>query len=201
MSLTVSSKSSGTSSQPTPGLTPGICVGIADLGFQKDFFNKEVTPKYKEKVALIFELPDHTYTDKEEQTHPMRMTKTYTQSLYDGSGEGSEAALHRDLCAWRGKRFTEEEVRGFKLTNVLGVPCMINLKENKNGKVGISGLMAAIGEVGKPSTPPWAFDLSEPAKNWDKLPSFLQDDIRLCQGFDLIEPMLPSAAADTVVPF
>jgi hypothetical protein len=41
-----------------------------------------------------------------------------------------QANLRIDLQAWRGKPFTEEEMRRFDLKTVLGAWCMLNLIES-----------------------------------------------------------------------
>lgn len=193
MGLTVSNTGGGSTQQPTAGLTPAVCTGIVDLGHQEDHFKPGF---YKEKVALLFELTEQTYEDKEGVSHPMTRTKTYTQSLYDGSGEGSEAALHKDLCSWRGRRFTETELGEFKLGNVLGVPCTLNLTINKNDKVVIGGVMAAQKQGITAKAVPFAYDFNEPGTNWEKVPSFLQGDIKKSQEWPKLASFIPMTAEE-----
>src|SRR5208337_1405024 len=64
--------------------------------------------------------------------------KRYTLSLHE------KAALRKDLESWRGRTFTEEELKGFDVENVLDVPCLLNVIHNgTSGTVyaNVSGIM------------------------------------------------------------
>ena len=54
---------------------------------------------------------------------PFSVKKDYTLSW------GDKANLRLDLQSWRGKPFSQEEMRRFDLKNVLGVWCMLNVFE------------------------------------------------------------------------
>jgi hypothetical protein len=61
---------------------------------------------------------------------PFAIFKNYTLSWSE------KANLRLDLQSWRGKAFTQEEMRKFDLKNVLGAWCMLNVIERagQNGK-------------------------------------------------------------------
>jgi hypothetical protein len=42
--------------------------------------------------------------------------------------------LRKDLESWRGKKFTEEELEGFDVKNVLGKPCQIQVLHSEGKK-------------------------------------------------------------------
>jgi hypothetical protein len=59
----------------------------------------------------------------------MSISKQYTLSLSD------KAKLRADLASWRGRDFTQEELRGFELKNILGQWAMITAtKTERDGK-------------------------------------------------------------------
>ena len=39
--------------------------------------------------------------------------------------------LIKDLQSWRGKPFSEDEIKAFDITKLLGVPCMLNIIHSK----------------------------------------------------------------------
>lgn len=125
MSLTVKETKGGGSAPIEPGAYPARCVGVVDLGIQHNDFNN----KDQEKVRLIFELPtERVQVDGEDK--PRWLSKPYTASLHEKS------TLRHDLDAWRGKPFTQEELAGFNLANVINAPCLLTVvnQEGKNTK-------------------------------------------------------------------
>ena len=116
---------------------------------------------------------------------PLTISKTYTLSLHEKAG------LRKDLAAWRSRDFTEEEAKGFDISKLLGVYCMLNVTTSENnGKTytniaGITPLPQALKNA-KP-TPVHeiiAFDLDNP--NWDAFQKFhekLQEAIKQSPQF------------------
>ena len=56
---------------------------------------------------------------------PFVVSKTYTASLFE------MAALRKDLQSWRGMSFTEEELKGFDITKLLGCTARIEVGHTK----------------------------------------------------------------------
>jgi hypothetical protein len=113
--------------QPVPiGVHAAVCIMVVDLGVQND-------SKYKprRKLYLRWELPNQrtTWHDKNGEQHsgPMTIGKTYTMSLAPKSN------LRADLEAWRGRAFTETELRGFDVRTILGKPCMLVISHRDAG--------------------------------------------------------------------
>lgn len=186
MSLTTSGK--GTSRQnPKPGLTKGTCVALYDIG-------KQVNPykggDYTPQVIVEWELPDQTM-EYEGKTVPMRQAKFYTNSTYDGSGQGSESALHKDLVSWRGRRFTEAESEAFNLRNVLGHHCMLNIVEKPDGKVKVDGVMASPDAGEKKSDGLNFWDMDNPAENWESVPDWVKKLIRKSEQWPDVSKLVP----------
>ena len=107
-----------------PGSHLARCYRIIDLGTQKSEYMGQV--KYLHKIMLGWEI----FGDKEDGTpllmrdgRPFAIFKNYTMSWSD------KATLRKDLQSWRGKPFSQEEMRRFDLKTVLGVHCMLNVIE------------------------------------------------------------------------
>ncbi len=127
MGLTASDKG-GKSFDPIPeDLHLAICYGIWDLGTQfSDTFHNT-----SHKVIISWELrncrADFEQKDGTKKNLPRAISKPYTLSLHQ------KAQLRKDLENWRGKKFTEEELKGFDLKKLLGVPCQIQVIHNVTG--------------------------------------------------------------------
>lgn len=119
-----------------------ICNMVIDLGNQRTEYMGET--KTKHQIYIRWELPNErlNWTDKDgnDREGPMTTGKTYTLSLHEN------AALRADLENWRGRRFTEEELKGFDVAKLLGVPAMVSVTHaEKNGRTyanvsGVAGL-------------------------------------------------------------
>jgi len=98
------------------GLHPAYCWGVFDIGEQYN----ERFQKHRQQVIISWALPYERITVNGND-EPRTISKTYTLSLNERS------ALRGDLQSWRGKRFTTEELEGFDLTKLLGVPCQLQI--------------------------------------------------------------------------
>lgn len=106
---------------PIPaGMQTATCYGIIDLGTHHD----DRYDKDKHEILILWELPDERITiekDGEKKDLPRAISKRYTLSLND------KANLYTDLCSWRGRKFTDEELKGFDVEKVIGAPCLLNV--------------------------------------------------------------------------
>lgn len=133
MAIVASDSGGGGDFSPMPtGNHVAICNQVVDLGMQRTV-SQMYGEKVKHQVWVRWETPDETieWTDRDgnEQSGPRVIGKTYTVSLHEN------ANLRGDLESWRGKPFTSEELAGFDITKLLGVPCMVNVTHTeKNGK-------------------------------------------------------------------
>lgn len=161
--------------QLEPGVYTGVASAIIDLGIQESamFGNKQ------RKIMIIWQIVGETIEINGENK-PRVMSKEYTLSLSEKS------TLRKDLQAWRGKAFSQEELQGFDLVNILNVPCQLQIiQTEKNGKVytNIASIMAIqkglqvekLDEV-------FVFD-SYDATTWDnllKVPKWIVEKIKKC---------------------
>ena len=135
------------------GMHLGRCYRIIDLGTQKSEYMGQV--KYLHKVMLGWEL--HGTNDageplKMKDGRPVGIFKNYTLSWSE------KANLRLDLQSWRGKQFSQEEMRRFDLKTVLGVWCMLNIidRVGNDGKTytnvnGLTPVPSVIKQAGLPT--------------------------------------------------
>lgn len=110
------------------GVHVGRCFRIVDLGTQETEWQGET--RLRDQVSIYWELHGE-FEDgrplKDEKGEPLTIRATYTNSL------GKKAKLRADLESWRGRPFTDEELKGFELPKLLGAYCLVNVVEADRG--------------------------------------------------------------------
>lgn len=181
MSLTVS-ESGGGGFDPVPaGTYAAVCYEMVDLGEQySERFNNT-----SRQVLIGWQIPSETITiDGVEK--PRVVSKQYTLSL------NTKARLRSDLVSWRGRDFTEQELKGFDLKNIVGKPCMLSIiHKDSNGKTyaNVSGILAMPKGTPKPalSSPDdiIIFDLdADPLEKINDLPQWIAERIRRSSTYE-----------------
>ena len=135
------------------GMHLARCYRIIDLGTQKSEYMGQT--KYLHKVMLGWEI--HGMNDdgtpiKMQDGRPFAIFKNYTLSWSE------KANIRLDLQSWRGRPFSQEEMRKFDLKNVLGAWCMLNVIERpgQDNKIytnvaGVTPVPAMIKQNGLPT--------------------------------------------------
>ncbi len=96
---------------PCPeGLHHAVCVDVVDLGIVKSAFGD------KPKVRIVWQIEEQN-----EAGHRYTARKQYNLTLHE------KATLRKDLEAWRGRKFTEDELHGFDLEKLLAANCQIQV--------------------------------------------------------------------------
>lgn len=171
----VTPKPSGDFTPPPAGTHRAICYRLIDLGTQQSEFQGKV--KRQHKIVVSWELPDEMMEGDEPK--PFSIHQRYTFSLHE------KAKLRADLESWRGKAFSEEELVGFDLENLLGKPCLVSIVHEPNdGKVyanvkSVSKLPKTMQAPSAPANVPTMFSLSSP--DWgvfEKLSDSMKDTIK-----------------------
>jgi hypothetical protein len=115
------------------GVFIGRCYSLIDLGTQLSV--GQFGEKLQHKIRIGWELfgedeqGNPLTIDVEGKEMPMTISKNYTVSLHEKAG------LRKDLAAWRGKDFTDEEAKAFDVSKLIGVYCMVNVTTSEtNGK-------------------------------------------------------------------
>lgn len=150
-----------------PGAYIGRCFNLIDLGTQ--FTDGQYGPKSQHKIKLGWELfgddenGQPLTIDIDGKDMPMTISKSYTVSLHE------KALLRKDLAAWRGKDFTEEEAKAFDVAKLLGAYAMVNVTHSEtNGKTytNVAGLTPIPGVLKNAKPDPVhanvLFDLDKP---------------------------------------
>ena len=167
-----------------PGAYIGRCFSLIDLGTQTT--NGQFGEKRQHKIRIAWEL----FGDDEQgnpltievngRTMPLTISKGYTVSLHEKS------SLRRDLAAWRGRDFTEEEAAAFDVSKLLNAYCMVNVVTTENnGKTysNVAGLTPLPGVLKNAKPEPIhenvLFDLDNPDMDvFSRFHASLQDAIK-----------------------
>ena len=190
---------------PVPeGMHDAICYKLVDAGTNWNEFQGEKNKQHS--VFVWWELPK----TRTEDDRPMSVFKEYRLSLHE------QAALRRDLQAWRNNQFTPSELESFDLTAIVGVSCKISVGRTSGGKDKVTGVYCADGGPKKAATEndQIIFDLedyidefigksSERSKKacdiFEDLPPFVKWRIAGCDepNKDQVEPCFELQAATT----
>jgi len=105
------------------------CYSIVDIGTQHSSHLGK--PTTRNQIVVFFELAETLMEDGK----PFIVTKFYTNSLNEKSN------LYGDLIAWRGKEFTDDELKRFDLEKILGATCLLTIVHNDKGRAVIAAIM------------------------------------------------------------
>tara|TARA_S200002703_G_C3786256_1_gene242426 strand:- start:776 stop:1495 length:720 start_codon:yes stop_codon:yes gene_type:complete len=197
MSLTISSEGSADNlPKLAKGVYLGTCYKIVDLGTSDQEYKGVVSKKTR--LHISFEITKAVDPDNNEivmeDGRPFAVSKTYTASLFEA------ATLRKDLENWRDKSFSEEELKGFDIANLLGCTAKIEVTHTEasgdflGGNPKINRLSSPPGGIEKIETinTMEAFDLSVYCEEWkgnsseetkkmcdifESLPAWQQEDI------------------------
>ena len=123
------------------GIQAAICSDIVDLGYVETTW--EGVTKSKPMIRITF-LLDEKIPAQWEHPHanttvnvgalkpdlvgrPFGVSRRFTANLHEKS------SLRQFLKTWRGKDFTPEELDGFDVEKLIGVPAAITIVHNQNG--------------------------------------------------------------------
>lgn len=161
------------------GVYTAISSAIIDLGIQ----TSEKFGTSQRRFMMIWNILNEEVEINGEK-YPRTMTKEYSFSLNEKS------TLRKDLQAWRGQTFSEEELKGFNILNILNKACQLQiLLEEKNGKQNnnIASIMALPkGTTVTPLTDTYYLDLTdtETWQNWDRVPNWIQERIKKADNYE-----------------
>jgi hypothetical protein len=204
----IASDSGGGNFKRVPsGVHIGRCYSLIDLGTQQT--DGQYGTKEQHKIRIGWELFGEDENgapltvDVDGKEMPMTISKSYTVSLHE------KANLRKELAAWRGRDFTDEEVKGFDVQKLMGAYCMVNVTTSEtNGKTysnvaGLTPLPAAL-KNSKPA-PVHAdliFSLDDPdMKLFNSFHEKLQDAIKRSPEFSRATKHLSAMPEDTDAPF
>jgi hypothetical protein len=126
------------------GTFTAVCVDVVDLGTNVETF-QGADPKLKQKVLLVFatgEIGDET------------QEPVYANAEYTLSGH-PKAGLRKMLEAWRGRPYTDTELRGgFQLEKLVGMACTVSVAHNTSTNGRVYAKVTGVAPVMKGATPP-----------------------------------------------
>ena len=167
MAFIASDSGGGNFKRVPAGAYIGRCYSLIDLGTQLS--SGQFGEKLQHKIRIGWELfgedenGEPLTVDVDGKTMPMTISKSYTVSLHEKSG------LRKDLAAWRGRDFTDEEAKGFDVSKLIGACCMVNVTTSEtNGKTysNVAGLTPLPGALKNSKPAPVhehvVFDLDKP---------------------------------------
>ena len=171
-------KGGGSFQLPPAGTHAARCIWIIDLGTHKDAFKGK--PKLIRKVRVAWELPNEkAIFDEERGEESFVCGQDYTLSL------GERANLRHMLESWRGRDFTEEELKGFDLKILLKKACLVNIIHKKSQQkrdyhqvASVTPLPKGMG-CPKPTLDVLLYDIEDgESDTFALLPEWIQDRIR-----------------------
>lgn len=116
------------------GTYPARCIRLIDIGTQHGEY--QGTETVRKQVIIAWELPSELITAGDFIGQPYTVSRFYTASL------SKKAALRKDLESWRGRAFSEDELSGFNLRNILDKCCLLSVIHNEQGRAKVGGVMA-----------------------------------------------------------
>ena len=211
MGLTMKDTGGGNFTPAPAGNHVALCYGVLDLGTQhSDAFTwegKSIPASDRPQVLLMWEIPAEI-VEIDGEDKPAVISKFYNAFFND------KAILRQHLESWRGRQFSEEELCGFNINNVLGKGCMINVVHDTKGKAKITSVSALPKgmEAPKPTNPLVTIDMDDFNQvSFDSLSEGLQNIIKKspewkamnqpAQGFRDTPTDEPPDFSDDDVPF
>lgn len=157
-----------------PGTYAARCIWVIGMGPQVVNFQGQESVKVQ--IYIGWEIASETMRDG----RPFMVGQTYTASF------NKKSKLRINLESWRGRAFTQEELEGFDLAKLAGVPCMVSVihNESSNGKTYVN--LSSIAPLPKGmECPPLVNDtiVFDPENfvqsDYEQLPQWLQDKINV----------------------
>lgn len=127
MAIILTEGSNGTSNYtPHPeGSFGAVCVDVYDEGLVEETW--EGVTKMKHKLRVYFFCGEWTEENDEGKRFPMLVSKRFTATLHENG------ALRPWLEAWRGRKFTAQELKGFDIESLIGAPALIQVTQVTKG--------------------------------------------------------------------
>lgn len=179
MSMIASDNGGQTIEKLENGVYTAVSSAMIDLGLQRN----EQFGKTQRKFMMIWTIIGEDVEINGEK-QPRTISKEYSFSLNEKS------TLRKDLQAWRGVPFKEDELKGFDLTTILNKACQLQIiLEEKNNKkynniAGIMSLPKGMKVEGLDNT--YYFDMTnaETWENYCRIPNWIQEKIKKAENLE-----------------
>lgn len=166
------------------GVYIAVCCGLVDIG---DHYSEQYD-KVQRKCQIIWELFGAGTIPSGDAETNRTLSNRYTMSF------SNKSTLRKDLRAWRGREFTDEELKRFDLKNILGAYCQLQITHttsNGNTYANVSGIMSLSKGMPKPDQTNtsiyWDFEESEIGDSvWQLIPEWLRNVIAASETYKFI---------------
>ena len=102
---------------PAPeGLWPAVCVDVVDKGMVE---SEKYKPRHMIQIRWVMDAEPALKTGK-----PHMAVRSFGCTL------GKKSSLLPFLEAWRGRKFTEDELKSFDVEKLIGAPCQLQIIHN-----------------------------------------------------------------------
>ena len=190
MSRFATESGSGGGFRPECGVHNVVCCQIVDFGTHEKEWQGKVVGKAN-KVNLGFEFVDVTLESDGETYHPI-------WGIVETNSLGKKANLRKLLEGWRGKQFTDEELKGFDLEKLLGLSCQLIIQPNSKGNPKVAAITKVPAQF-QGNREPKAFFFDEDFNGYlpEWIPEWMQEIIHnsdewLCLNEQESEPSEPA---------
>ena len=185
------------------GVYTAVSSAMIDIGLQtNDRFDKT-----QRKFMMMWTILNEQIEINGEMQDRV-ISKEYTFSLHEKS------TLRKDLQAWRGQAFTDEELNGFDLLNVLNKACQLQIiQEERNGKsynniAGIMSLPKGTEIKGVENAFYFDFETESTWIHYKNIPNWIREKIKKANNYessglksyvDMVEDMEKNSKTDVTV--
>ena len=185
------------------GVYTAVSSAMIDIGLQtNDRFDKT-----QRKFMMMWTILNEQIEINGEMQDRV-ISKEYTFSLHEKS------TLRKDLQAWRGQAFTDEELNGFDLLNVLNKACQLQIiQEERNGKsynniAGIMSLPKGTEIKGVENAFYFDFETESTWIHYKNIPNWIREKIKKANNYessglnsyvDMVEDMEKNGNSDVTV--
>jgi hypothetical protein len=113
--------------QLSAGTYNAVCYRVIDIGTQEGSYEGKATSR--RQCIIQWEVDE-----------PMEDKRRFQISAFVTASLSEKAKLRQWLASWRGRDFTETELRGFDPRNIVSQPCMLSVKHNDKEKAVVAGV-------------------------------------------------------------
>lgn len=163
--------------KPSIGIHNAVCCQLVDFGTHEKEWQGKIVGKVN-KINLGFEFVDVNLESEDGGTYHPVWGVQMTNSL------GKRANLRTLLEGWRGREFTDEELKGFDLDKLLGLSCQLVIQPNTKGNPKIAAIAKAPAKYeGKRDLRSFWFDDEFDGNLPDWIPEWMQEIIHESDEF------------------
>lgn len=192
MSLVVKATGNGEFELTPEGTYVARCFKLIDMGTQTT--TGQYGTKSQKKIMISWELLSDEVKMKDGK--PFAASQLYTASLHEKS------QLRQHLEQWRGKKFTQEELDGFDLQNILGTYCMLQVVHSVDGAYANVNSIMSLPTKEKPKgvNELVSFDISNPDMNvFNNLSDKMREKIQSSPEWQERQKVLNQFTPDDIV--